>query len=94
MLRLEMAAVGLAILWLVFLLAERRLLAKARSRIRFVVHVNGTRGKSETTRLVAAALRASGIRTVAKTTGTEPRLILSDGTEDMVHRRGAADVRA
>ncbi|MEI6386563.1 MAG: Mur ligase family protein, partial [Spirochaetota bacterium] len=83
----------LAIGWFAFLFGERYLLARARARLSVVIHVNGTRGKSETTRLIAAALRASGIRTLAKTTGTEPRLILPDGSETRVGRRGAADVR-
>jgi poly-gamma-glutamate synthase PgsB/CapB len=83
----------LAIGWFVFLFGERFLLARARARVPVVIHVNGTRGKSETTRLIAAALRASGIRTLAKTTGTEPRLILPDGNEIRLRRRGAADVR-
>ncbi|MFZ4615522.1 MAG: hypothetical protein ACOYM2_04885 [Rectinemataceae bacterium] len=83
----------LAIGWFAFLFGERFLLARARASLSVVIHVNGTRGKSETTRLIAAALRASGIRTLAKTTGTEPRLILPDGNEIRLRRRGAADVR-
>ena len=43
------------------------------------IHVNGTRGKSSVTRLIAGGLRAGGIRTVAKTTGTMARLIFPDG---------------
>ena len=34
------------------------------------IHVNGTRGKSSVTRLIAAGLREGGMRTFAKTTGT------------------------
>jgi gamma-polyglutamate synthase len=56
------------------------------------IHVAGTRGKSTTTRLIAAGLRAGGRRVIAKTTGTEPRLILPDGREEPVRRRGAASV--
>ena len=37
------------------------------------IHVNGTRGKSSVTRLIAAGLRAGGKRTFAKTTGTAPQ---------------------
>src|SRR5713226_7689666 len=47
------------------------------------IHVAGTRGKSTATRLIAAGLRAGGRRVVAKTTGTEPRLILPDGSEQL-----------
>jgi gamma-polyglutamate synthase len=57
------------------------------------IHVAGTRGKSTTTRLIAAALRAGGRKVVAKTTGSEPRLILPDGREEPWPRRGPASVR-
>jgi poly-gamma-glutamate synthase PgsB/CapB len=57
------------------------------------IHVAGTRGKSTTTRLIAAALRASGRRVVAKTTGSEPRLILPDGRDEIWPRRGPATIR-
>lgn len=57
------------------------------------VHVNGTRGKSTVTRMIAAALRAAGVPTLAKVTGTEPRLILPDGTERSLRRRGPANIR-
>ncbi len=45
------------------------------------VHVNGTRGKSSVTRLIAAGLRAGGIKTLAKVTGTLPRIIDENGLE-------------
>ncbi|MDR7520254.1 MAG: poly-gamma-glutamate synthase PgsB [Armatimonadota bacterium] len=51
------------------------------------IHVNGTRGKSGVTRLIAAGLRAGGLRVIAKTTGAAPRLLLPDGSE--VDPRGA-----
>jgi gamma-polyglutamate synthase len=57
------------------------------------IHVAGTRGKSTTTRLIAAGLRAGGRRVMAKTTGTESRLILPDGSEAPWPRRGPASVR-
>lgn len=57
------------------------------------VHVNGTRGKSTVTRLIAAGLRAGGRRVVAKTTGTAPRLILPDGGERAVVRQGPGNIR-
>jgi len=56
------------------------------------IHVAGTRGKSTTTRLIAAGLRAGGRRVVAKTTGAQPRLILPDGSEEAWPRRGPASV--
>ncbi len=58
------------------------------ARVPVRVHVNGTRGKSSTTRLIAAGLRAGGLRVVAKTTGTAARLIMEDGSELPLARRG------
>ena len=50
------------------------------------VHVNGTRGKSSVTRLIAAGLREGGLRTFAKTTGTAPRVIDAEGKDRIIHR--------
>jgi poly-gamma-glutamate synthase PgsB/CapB len=42
--------------------------------------------------LVGAGLRAGGYKTITKVTGTFPRLILSDGTEAIVHRKEKANI--
>lgn len=55
-------------------------------RIPIRIHVNGTRGKSSVTRLIAAGLREAGIVTCAKTTGTLARMIFPDGSEYPVYR--------
>ncbi len=69
-----------------FLAAEKIRHERRLNRIPIRIHVNGTRGKSNVTRLIAAALRRSGIRTLGKTTGTTPRLILPDGSEKTIRR--------
>jgi poly-gamma-glutamate synthase PgsB/CapB len=56
------------------------------------IHVNGTRGKSSVTRLIAAGMRAGGIRTLGKTTGTKPTLIFEDGSEAQIARVGKANI--
>lgn len=56
------------------------------------IQVNGTRGKSSVTRLIAAGLRASGMRVIAKTTGTKPRFIISDQEEIPIKRLGKANI--
>lgn len=56
------------------------------------VHINGTRGKSSVTRLIGAALRESGIKTITKVTGTYPRLILEDGSEVGIYRKAGANI--
>ena len=57
------------------------------------IHVNGTRGKSSVTRLIWAALRAAGIPALAKTTGAAPCLLLPDGSEQPLPRRGKPNIR-
>jgi len=56
------------------------------SAISIRIHVNGTRGKSSVTRLIAAGLREAGIRTFAKTTGAAPRVIDAAGKDRIIHR--------
>jgi poly-gamma-glutamate synthase PgsB/CapB len=56
------------------------------------IHVNGIRGKSSVTRLVAGVLREGGYVTVAKTTGSAARVIGSRGQESPIRRRGAATI--
>jgi len=65
---------------------EHQLHLKSLSLIPLRIHVNGTRGKSSVTRLVAAGLREGGLRTFAKTTGTAPRVIDSNGKDRIIHR--------
>ncbi len=54
--------------------------------------VNGTRGKSTVTRLLGAALKAGGYKTLAKTTGTKPRIIIDNQLEKPVIRPGRANI--
>ncbi len=85
---LAATAVVVVVLGLIEALRHRRNLA----RIPIRIHVNGTRGKSGVTRLIAAGLRAGGIRTCAKTTGTLARMIMPDGSEYPVYRPARANV--
>ncbi|MEO0138021.1 MAG: poly-gamma-glutamate synthase PgsB [candidate division WOR-3 bacterium] len=55
--------------------------------------VNGTRGKSTVTRLLGAALKAGGYKTLAKTTGTKPRMVIDNQFEEPVIRPGRANIR-
>lgn len=61
-------------------------------QIRIRVHVNGIRGKSTVSRLVAGVLREGGYETIAKTTGSAARIIHTDGTERPIKRMGAATI--
>lgn len=84
---------GALVLALLSLLAiERWAFRRARRRMPQRVHVNGIRGKSSVPRLIAAGLRAGGIKTWAKVTGTLPRLIDEHGGDVPITRSGAASI--
>jgi poly-gamma-glutamate synthase PgsB/CapB len=88
-----MGVVGICLGLLVGLGAvERWRRDRARAGIPIRIHVNGTRGKSTVTRLIAGALREAGIPTIAKTTGAFARVILEDGSERPVLRRAPANI--
>jgi poly-gamma-glutamate synthase PgsB/CapB len=90
LLAIALMALAIALLWLaVSAWRHRRNLGAVAVRI----HVAGTRGKSTTTRLIAAGLRAGGRQVIAKTTGSQPRLIWTDGSERDWRRWGPASVR-
>ncbi|HSA94436.1 MAG TPA: poly-gamma-glutamate synthase PgsB [Acidobacteriota bacterium] len=86
-----LAACFLALL--VHLTLERVRLVRARARVPVRVAVAGTRGKSSVARLIAAGLRESGVRVLAKTTGSRPVLIFPDGKEREIARAGTPSVR-
>jgi len=67
---------------------EAQKLKRDLSKIPIRIHINGTRGKSSVTRLIAGGLREKGIVTCAKTTGTLAHMILPDGSEYPVFRPG------
>lgn len=55
--------------------------ARRRDAVAVRIHVAGSRGKTTVTRLLGAALREAGFKTLTKTTGTDPLLLLPDGRE-------------
>ena len=59
------------------------------------IHVDGSRGKTGTCRLVGAALAANGMRVLVKTTGKIPALIDASGKDSVINRSGlhAANLR-
>lgn len=85
-------ALGLIAFVLAYWSVEAYRLRRARRALPIRIHVNGSRGKSSVTRLIAAGLRESGLRTVAKATGSRARLILPDGREEPVLRLGTPNI--
>lgn len=88
MLAVVLLLIILLVWWtLEFYAHQRRILS-----IPIRVHVNGTRGKSSVTRLIAAGLRAGGKKVLGKTTGTLPRIIDENGLEIAINRRAGANI--
>jgi poly-gamma-glutamate synthase PgsB/CapB len=87
------AVVTLLLIFIVFYRIERIRHERALRSIPIRIWVNGTRGKSSVTRLIAAGLRAAGKKVIAKTTGTSACIITHDGAEQPVVRLGMANIR-
>lgn len=66
---------------------------KILARLKLRIHVNGTRGKSSTTRLIAGGLRAHGLIVCAKTTGSAAKFIEPDGQEQPIRRLAPANIK-
>ena len=82
----------LVIILIIFGLFENYFHQKALANIPIRIHVNGTRGKSSVTRLIAAGLRGGNLKTFAKTTGTTPRIINDKGKDIEIHRLRSASI--
>lgn len=77
---------------LVLLLLESWLINRWRSRVKHVVHVNGTRGKTSTCRLITTIIQAQGRRALCKTTGTTPQMVHIDGSETEIKRNRPVNI--
>ncbi|SRR6056297_2389037 len=66
--------------------------SKNLEKIPSIIHINGIRGKSSTTRLTAATLRHAGFKVLAKTTGSAARIIFPDGSEKEIIRHGPPSI--
>ncbi|MGB9824675.1 MAG: poly-gamma-glutamate synthase PgsB [Candidatus Hydrothermia bacterium] len=84
---------ALVLIFVCYGLVEWHLHLKNISKIPIRIVVNGTRGKSTVTRLIAAGLKGGGFKVMAKTTGTKPRMVINNETEVPVVRLGRANIR-
>jgi gamma-polyglutamate synthase len=84
--------IGLVVAIAAYSMREFILHQKTVMQIPVRIHVNGTRGKSSVVRLIAGALREGGLSTIAKTTGSAPRVIMKDGLEVPISRPRGANI--
>lgn len=64
-----------------------------RKKLKYVIHVNGTRGKSTVTRMIHEGLYNAGYKVYAKTTGTLPMVIDTKRNEKLIKRIGKANIK-
>lgn len=75
-----------------YLLWEKKMNEKALASFRYVIHVNGIRGKTGTCRLIDAHLRGAGFRVFTKTTGSTACYIDTEGRQHEIRRLGNANI--
>jgi gamma-polyglutamate synthase len=75
-----------------YLVVEVIRLDRNRRAIPLRIAVTGTRGKTSVARLLASVLREDGRGVLAKTTGSEARYVLPDGSEEEVLRLGSPSI--
>lgn len=85
---LSVVVVALSVYWI----QSKRDHDRRVDRLEVRVMVNGIRGKSTVTRLLAGILREGGFVTVAKTTGSAARVIDPSGRETPIKRSGAPTI--
>ncbi|PID67082.1 MAG: poly-gamma-glutamate synthase PgsB [Fusobacteriales bacterium] len=81
------------LLFIFYLTIEKILNNKRRKKIKYIIHVNGIRGKSTVSRLIDAGLRESNYKIFTKITGTAPRIINTFNEELEIIRKGKANIR-
>ena len=86
-------AIALSIFYLGYIVFEKLYNDKIRKSFKYVIHVNGIRGKSTTTRLIDAGFRKLGYKVFSKTTGTYPVMINTENCDTPVLRLGKANIR-
>lgn len=82
----------LFILFIVFLVLENRIHSRQLNKIPLRISVTGTRGKTSIVRILASVFREHGIHVLAKTTGSEAKLIFPDGREELIRRFGITTI--
>jgi gamma-polyglutamate synthase len=83
---------GFCLIFLISLVIESVVYNRRIKRIPIRVTVSGTRGKTSIVRILASIFRAHGIKTLAKTTGSEAMYILPDGSAEKIRRKGLTTI--
>jgi len=79
-------------IYILYLVVEYYIITHRARRIPIRIGITGTRGKSSVTRLIASVLKEAGFSVLAKTTGSIPVIILPNGEEQEIKRRGVPSI--
>lgn len=90
---LDVIIIVLVVGYFDYIVYEKIITSIRRASFKYVIHVNGIRGKSTTTRLIDAGIRNCGYKVFSKTTGTIPTIINTKNEEVKIHRLGNANIR-
>lgn len=90
---LQIIILVLCFAYVFYIIYEKVELNLLRKKFKLIVHVNGIRGKSTTTRLIDAGLRNCGYKVFSKTTGTLPTMIDVHNNDVSLKRHGPANIR-
>jgi poly-gamma-glutamate synthase PgsB/CapB len=71
---------------------EARAHRKRIDRLEYRIHVNGIRGKSTVTRIIAGMFREAGYVTIGKATGTEAVVVNREGVDEIINRKAAPTI--
>lgn len=81
------------IFFIIYKTYQRNIYYKTLKKIPIRIHVNGSRGKSDVSRLIGAGLRSSKeLKVCVKTTGTIPTIIGMNGEEIPIIRRTPVNI--
>ena len=90
---MEIISIILCIFCIFYLFFEKRRSECQRETFKYLIHVNGIRGKSTVSRLIDAGVRAGGYKVFTKITGTSPRIIDTFNVEREINRKGKANIK-
>lgn len=87
------AALVICLLFVSWLIIEKRTHERALRSIPLRIMVNGVRGKTTVTKMIARGLSMGGMKVLARTTGDKPSYIVDGVQEEPFKRRGRANIR-
>lgn len=82
-----------SILYIFYLIYEKKIHYLKLKSFKYIIHVNGIRGKSTVSRMIDGGLRNGNYRVFTKTTGTSPRIINTENKEIEIMRFGKANIK-